>query len=109
MDKGRLKPGENFLGVPMYSSISAGPASTEEEILLDHVDLNDYLIPKPSTTVLLGVRGDSMIDAGIYEGDKDQTKSGRPVLQPGNKNYEPIVPQGELRIFGKVVGVIRKM
>ncbi len=137
MDKGRLKPGANFLGLPIYSSVSAGPATTEEEILLDHVDLNDYLIQKPESTVLINVRGDSMTDAGIHEGDKvvvdrkatpqlgnivvavvdgeytvkylDKTKDGKILLQPGNPKYEPIVPQNEMAVFGKVVGVIRKM
>ena len=137
MDKGRLKPGVNFLGFPIYSSVSAGPATAEEEILLDRVDLNDYLIKKPESTVLINVRGDSMIDAGIQEGDKvivdreatpqlgnivvavvddeytvkyfDKTKDGKIVLQPGNPKYQPIVPQNEMAIFGKVVGVVRKI
>lgn len=137
MDKGRLKPGINFLGLPLYSSVQAGPPTAEEEVLLDRVDLNDYLVPNPDRTVLINVRGDSMIDAGIQEGDKvivdrkahaqignivvaevdgdftvkylDKTKDGRLVLQPGNPNYEPIFPKNEMAIFGKVVGVIRKM
>lgn len=137
MDKGRLKPGSNFLGLPLFSSVSAGPATAEEEVLLDRVDLNDYLIQKPESTVLINVRGDSMIDAGIQEGDKvvvdrkaapqlgnivvaivdgeytvkyfDKTKDGKIVLQPGNPNYQPIIPQNEMSIFGKVTGVIRKM
>jgi len=137
MDKGRLKPGANFLGLPLFSSVSAGPATAEEEILLDRVDLNDYLIQKPESTVLINVRGDSMIDAGIHEGDKvivdqkappqlgnivvavvdgeytvkyfDKTKDGKIVLQPGNPKYQPIIPQNEMSIFGKVVGVVRKM
>ncbi len=137
MDKGRLKPGTNFLGLPLFSSVSAGPATAEEEILLDHVDLNDYLIKKPESTVLINVRGDSMIDAGIHEGDKvivdqkaapqlgnivvavvdgdytvkylDKSKDGKIILQPGNPKYKPIVPQNEMAVFGKVVGVIRKM
>ena len=137
MDKGRLKPGANFLGLPLFSSVSAGPPTAEEEILLDRVDLNDYLIKKPESTVLINVRGDSMIDAGIHEGDKvivdrdakanignivvaivdgeytvkyfDRSKNGKIVLQPGNPNYHPIVPSNVLCIFGKVVGVVRKM
>lgn len=137
MDKGRLKPGTNFLGLPIFSSVSAGPATAEEEILLDHVDLNDYLIKKPESTVLINVRGDSMIDAGIHEGDKvivdqkaapqmgnivvavvdgdytvkylDKSKDGKIILQPGNPKYQPIVPQNEMAVFGKVVGVVRKM
>jgi repressor LexA len=137
MDKGRLKPGVNFLGLPLFSSVSAGPATTEEEIMLDRVDLNDYLVKNPDTTVLINVRGDSMIDAGIHEGDKvivdrnapaqignivvavvdgeftvkyfDKTPKGQIILQPGNPNYQPIIPHNELCVFGKVVGVIRKM
>lgn len=137
MDKGRLKPGSHFLGLPLFNSVSAGPATAEEEVLLDRVDLNEYLVKKPESTVLINVRGDSMIDAGIQEGDKvivdrkatpqlgsivvaevdgdftvkylDKTKDGRLVLQPGNPNYDPIFPQNEMAIFGKVTGVIRKM
>ena len=137
MDKGRLKPGTNFLGLPLFNSVSAGQATAEEEILLDRVDLNDYLINKPDSSIMINVRGDSMIDAGIHEGDKvivdreasaqlgnivvaivdgdytvkyfDKTKDGHIILQPGNSNYEPIIPQNEMCVFGKVVGVIRKM
>ncbi|PIZ72092.1 LexA family transcriptional repressor [Candidatus Peregrinibacteria bacterium CG_4_10_14_0_2_um_filter_43_11] len=137
MDKGRLKPGPNLLGMPIFSSVQAGLPTAEEETVLDHVDLNDYLISKPEKTVMINVRGDSMIDAGIHEGDKvivecgsqiqlgnivvaivdgnytvkyfDQTPEGKIVLQPGNPKYEPIIPREELQIFGKVIGVIRKM
>lgn len=137
MDKGRLKPGANLLGLPLFSSVQAGPPTAEEEILLDHVDLNDFLIKSPESTVLINVRGDSMIDAGIHEGDKvivdreataqlgniivaivdgdytvkyfDKTSDGKIILQPGNPNYQPITPQNEMCIFGKVVGVVRKM
>lgn len=137
MDKGRLKPGVNFLGLPLFSSVQAGPPTAEEEILLDHIDLNDYLIEKPGSTILINVRGDSMIDAGIHEGDKvivdrkarpqigniivaivdgeytvkyfDRARNGQIVLQPGNPKYQPIIPRNEMCVFGKVVGVIRKM
>jgi SOS regulatory protein LexA len=137
MDKGRLKPGVHFLGLPLFNSVQAGPPTAEEEMVIDHVDLNDFLISKPDKTVMINVRGDSMIDAGIQEGDKvvvecganvqlgnivvaivdgdytvkylDQTKAGKPILQPGNAKYQPIVPHSELKIFGKVVGVVRKI
>ena len=137
MDKGRLKPGPHFLGLPMFNSVQAGMPTTEEETLMEHVDLNDFLVRHPSRTCLINVRGDSMIDAGIQEGDKvivevdapvnngdivvaivdgdytvkyfDKSKNGQIILQPGNPKYKPILPQNELRMFGKVVGVIRKM
>ena len=137
MDKGRLKPGPNLLGLPMFNSVQAGLPTAEEETLIDHVDLNDYLISKPDKTVLINVRGDSMVDAGIHEGDQvivevgssvnvgditvaivdgaytvkyfDKSKDGKIILQPGNPNYSPIIPENELKIFGKVIGVVRKM
>jgi DNA polymerase V len=137
MDKGRLKPGIHLLGLPMFNSVQAGMPTAEQETLMDHVDLNDYLIGKPNKTCLINVRGDSMIDAGIQEGDKviveseasvnigdivvaivdgdytvkyfDKSKDGKIILQPGNPNYSPIIPENELRIFGKVIGVVRKM
>jgi SOS regulatory protein LexA len=137
MDKGRLKPGANLLGLPLFNSVQAGLPTAEEEVLMDHVDLNDYLVEKPQQSVMINVRGDSMIDAGIHEGDKvivelgapskvgdivvaivdgdytvkyfDKSKDGKIVLQPGNPKYSPIIPQNELKIFGKVIGVVRKM
>ena len=137
MDKGRLKPGIHLLGLPMFNSVQAGMPTAEEETLMDHVDLNDLLVKNPARTCLINVRGDSMIDAGIQEGDKvvveseasvnvgdivvaivdgdytvkyfDKSKSGQIVLQPGNPKYSPIIPENELKIFGKVVGVVRKM
>ena len=137
MDKGRLKPGLNLLGLPLFNSVQAGLPTSEEETLMDHVDLNDFLVPKPENTIMINVRGDSMIDAGIHEGDKviveaganvkigdivvaivdgaytvkyfDKTKEGKIILQPGNPDYSPIIPENELKIFGKVISVIRKM
>lgn len=137
MDKGRLKPGQNLLGLPLFNSVQAGLPTSEEEMLIDHIDLNDYLVKKPEKTILINVRGDSMIDAGIHEGDKvivevgarvnvgditvaivdgdytvkyfDKSPNGQIILQPGNVNYKPIIPQNELKIFGKVIGVIRKV
>ena len=137
MDKGRLKPGPHFLGLPLFNSVQAGMPTAEEETLMDHVDLNDFLIKNPARTCLINVRGDSMVDAGIHEGDKviveseasvtigdivvaivdgeytvkyfDKTKDGQIILRPGNPNYSSILPENELKIFGKVVGVVRKM
>lgn len=138
MEKGRLKPGPLFLGLPMFNSVQAGPPTTvEEEAATDHVSIDSYLVANPSSTVLINVQGDSMIDAGIHEGDKvvvdtatgarvgdivvaivdgaytvkylDKTPEGKIVLQPGNSNYKTIIPEAELQMFGKVTGVIRKM
>lgn len=137
MDKGRLKPGDYFIGLPLFNSVQAGTPTAEEQIFIDRVDLNQYLVERPENTVLINVRGDSMIDAGIHEGDKvivdrkaipqlgsivvavvdgaytvkylDKTTEGQIILQPGNPNYQPIIPKNEMSIFGKVISVIRKM
>lgn len=88
---------------------------------------------------MLRVRGDSMIDAGIYDGDyvvvRQQQdadngdvvvagiadgeatvktfsrKDGQVVLMPANGAYEPMVFGGpdEVTIFGKVVTVVRQL
>jgi repressor LexA len=90
----------------------------------------------PAGLFALKVRGDSMVDAGILEGDyvvvrsQDRATSGEMVvamvddeatvkyfrpkgdrveLEPANERYEPIVVSrtAELRILGVVKGVIR--
>jgi repressor LexA len=66
---GRIAPTRKFFARPLLSPVRAGqpqPASQEEPELLT---LDDYLIDDPNRTSLHKVRGDSMKDAGILEGD----------------------------------------
>jgi repressor LexA len=97
--------------------------------------VDDYLVRSPSRTVLLPVKGDSMIDAGIHEGDIVAVERQRSavsgdfvvaivdneftlkelaierkkfVLKPHNPAYPVIRPKGELEIFGVVVGLVRR-
>ncbi len=51
------------------SSISAGFPSPAEDFLESGIDLNKELIKNPSTTFYARVRGNSMIDSGIEDGD----------------------------------------
>jgi repressor LexA len=89
-------------------------------------------------TFMLRVRGDSMMDAGIFSGDyvvvREQPeaengevvvagipgdeatvktfsrKDGRIVLTPANPAFEPMVFDGdEVTIFGKVVTIVRQL
>jgi len=89
-----------------------------------------------SQTVLVRVKGDSMVDAGILEGDlvvveKQPTAKkgdivvaivdgqftlkrldvdrGQFILRAENKAYAPIRPEGALEVFGVMVGLVRKM
>ena len=49
--------------------ISAGFPSPADDFLDINIDLNKHLIKNPSTTFYGKVRGNSMIDAGIHDGD----------------------------------------
>ena len=133
----RLAPTKRFFGRPLATGfVRAGlpePAIDDEA---DAVTLDDYLIERPSQTVLVRVKGDSMIDAGIFEGDlvvvekrpaaqkgdivvaivdnqftlkRLALENGRFVLKPENKGYPVIRPEGALEIFGVMVGLVRKI
>ena len=135
--RGRLIPNNLFGEVPMLGLVEAGFPSVAEEAILDTINLDDYLIKNKAATYLLTVKGDSMIDAGIQEGDlviaerKDEPKigdiviaevdggwtmkyfrkdkkSGAAFLEPANKNYKPIYPESSLNVAAIVKGVIRK-
>jgi len=131
----RLKPGRRFFERPVTESVQAGlPTLAPDIIAPDTITIDERLIPNPSKTVLIKVKGDSMIDAGIHEDDlvvvekrgsanvgdivvaiidneftlkRLHKERGRIVLKPENKAYPVIRPKGELEIFGVVVGAFR--
>ncbi len=66
---GRIAPTKKFFARPIFGPVRAGlaqPVSQEEPEL---VTVNDYLIDEPNHTSMHRVRGDSMQDAGIVDGD----------------------------------------
>lgn len=135
--QGKLIPAFGFGEVPMLGLVEAGIPSMADEELLDSISLDNYLIEHKEKTFILEVKGDSMIDAHIEEGDlviaeraesarngdiviaevdgewtlkylrKDSVKNSM-WLEPANKNYKPIHPEHSLRIAAVVKGVIRK-
>ena len=132
--KGRIL-WDQLTGVKLLGGIQAGIPAAEEETLTDTMNLDEFLVKDPQQTFLLKVNGDSMIDAGIHEGDfvlvergreprnrdiivaevdgewtlKYYEKEGSRVrLIPANKKYSPITPQTELKTGGVLVAVIRK-
>jgi SOS regulatory protein LexA len=132
---GHLVPNKMIGEVPMLGLVEAGFPTATEEALTDTINLDDYLIENKEATYLLEVKGDSMIDAGIQEGDFviaercNQPKDGDIViafvdggwtmkyfrkkkslvfLEPANKNYQPIYPAQMLEVAAVVKGVIRK-
>jgi repressor LexA len=121
--------------VKLLGLVEAGIPSTADEEALDTLNLDSYLIKNRMASYLLEVKGDSMIEEGIHEGDlviverrddaKDgdiviaeidggftmkylRKKNGKVYLEPANKNYKPIYPEHDLKISAVVKGVIRK-
>lgn len=133
--QGRLIPNRTEYQIPLLGLVEAGVPTTVDEQMTDMLSLDSYLIRDKSASFLLEVKGDSMIDAGIQEGDlvvaerKGEPKIGDIViaevdggwtmkyfrkkgstvyLEPANREYQPIFPVHQLRIAAIVRGVIRK-
>lgn len=49
------------------SQVSCGFPSPADDYLEKAIDLNEYLIKKPSATFLVRAKGDSMVGAGIFD------------------------------------------
>ncbi|MBK6337722.1 MAG: LexA family transcriptional regulator [Betaproteobacteria bacterium] len=133
----RLAPTRRFFERPLAESpVQAGLPNPIDDGQGDALTIDDYLIEHPSQTVLVRVKGDSMIDAGILEGDlvviekaaaakrgdiviaivdgqftlkRLDLEQGSFVLRPENKAYPVIRPEGTLEIFGVMVGLVRKL
>ena len=126
------------LKLPMAESVSAGFPSPAEEYMDLSLDLNKGLITNPNSTFYARVKGNSMTDAGINNGDIIVIdKSLEPVdgkkavcyvdgeftiktinikknelwLMPANPEYKAIKinPENEFIIWGIVTFVIHKM
>ena len=91
--RGHLAPGSLIPGVPLLGLVEAGFPSPAEEELLDVMDFDEYLTPNKEASYILRVKGDSMIDAGIREGDmviverKNQYKPGQIVIANVDGEY----------------------
>lgn len=133
----RLAPTRRFFARPLADTpVRAGLPEAIESNDADALTIDDYLIERPSSTVLIRVKGDSMMDAGIFDGDlvvvektpsakkgdivvaivdnqftlkRLDLEAGRFLLRAENKAYAPIRPEGELEIFGVMVGLVRKL
>ncbi|WP_317195418.1 LexA family protein [Rufibacter roseolus] len=124
--------------MPLYASyISAGFPSPADDYLEDRIDLSTYLVQNPTSTFLMRVKGNSMQDANIHEGnllviDKSlKPRDGFPVvcflegeftvktfrqikgkvyLEPANPVYPRIevTEEMEMRVWGVIVWVLQK-
>jgi SOS regulatory protein LexA len=132
---GHLIPNKLVGEVPLLGLVEAGFPTVAEEIDLDMINIDDYLIKDKDSSYMLEVKGESMIDAGIHEGDmviaqkggvpRDgdivialvdggwtmkyyRNRLGKVFLEPANKDFHNIYPENELQVAAIVKGVIRK-
>lgn len=121
-------------GLPLVGQVAAGQPVLAEENIEEYVQTPD-VAGGDRGEYLLRVRGDSMKNAGILEGDlvvvepRDTARDGEIVvalvgeeatvkrffreadhirLQPENETMEPIRTR-EVQILGKVIGLMRRM
>ena len=66
----RIAPTRRFFERPLAEApVQAGLPNPIDDAPADALTIDDYLIDRPSQTVLVRVKGDSMTDAGIFDGD----------------------------------------
>lgn len=128
----------NLLELPVAGRVRAGRPLLAVEDIDSHIVVDKSLFPSEDA-FSLRITGDSMIDAGILDGDyvvvrpqgtikngetgvvligneatvkrvyRDRAKK-RIILRPENKSLEPVsYRHDEVSIIGKVIGVIRKL
>ncbi len=129
-------PKVNTINVPIVGKVTAGQPITAIENVEEYFPLPERLAPPDEHVFMLEIMGDSMIEAGILDGDyvvvKQQStaNNGDIVvamteddeatvkrffkekdyfrLQPENSTMEPIILR-HVSILGKVTGVYRQM
>ena len=79
----------------MVSSVSAGFPSPAEGSIDKVLDLNELLIRQPTSTFFVRVKGDSMRDAGILDGDLIVVERGE---RPNNRDIVLAIVEGEFTI-----------
>lgn len=139
MDKGLVireknLPNHYFVSIPLIGQVSAGLPVTAVENVEDILEIPADYLPGTGTFFALRVKGDSMVNVGIHDGelvivrqestaengdivvamtnDEDATvktfykENGHIRLQPENDYMEPIIVP-DVRILGKVVSVYK--
>lgn len=123
------------LSLPLFGPIPAGFAAPVEEQAEETISLDSYLVRDKSSTFLLRVKGDSMMQAGIHDGDLVIVERGREpkvfdivvgvldgqytlkrlkkdkgkfYLQAENPAYPDLYALEELQVAGVVRGVLRR-
>jgi len=120
------------VNVPVLGTVAAGQPLYAEENIENYYPIPAELLPN-ADTFMLKIKGNSMVNAGILEGDQiiveqchtahngeivvalvDDSatvkrffkENGRYRLQPENDSMEPIIVD-QIKILGKVIGLFR--
>jgi len=128
---------ENGATIPFVSlRVPAGSPCPADQYIEESINFNKVLVNKPNSTFCIKVVGDSMIDAGINEGDLlvvDSSASphhnkiviaavdgeltvkrlrydkSRVLLCPENRKYSPIeIKEQDLNVWGVVTFIIHQ-
>ena len=121
------------VNVPLVGTVAAGQPILAVENVEGYFPIPSEFMPN-AQSFMLKVKGDSMINAGIFDGDQVLVKQqptadngdivvamvedsatvktfykekGYYRLQPENDAMDPIIVTGEVKILGKVFGVMR--
>jgi repressor LexA len=134
VDENAHIPRNNVVNVPVVGKVTAGIPITAIENVEEYFPLPERLAPNDEQVFMLEIMGESMIEAGILDGDyvivkQQQTANNGDIvvamtdedeatckrffkekdyfrLQPENSTMEPIILRN-LSILGKVIGVYR--
>ncbi|MGY5957243.1 translesion error-prone DNA polymerase V autoproteolytic subunit [Kosakonia sp. BK9b] len=125
-----------IVALPLFSHrVPCGFPSPAQDYVERRIDLNEFMIRHPSATYFVKSSGDSMIDAGIGDGDLLVVDSARQpehgniviaavegeftvkrlqlrpciMLKPENSAYKPIMigSEDKLEIFGVVTFIVK--
>ena len=135
-EQGGHVPQEQVIHVPLIGQVAAGLPILAEAHVEEHIPIAPGFVKvDPRDLFFLTVKGDSMIEAGIFDGDyllvkrQETARNGEIIvavvdgeatvkrffrekncirLQPENRTMEPIYV-ADCHIAGKVAGVIRRM
>ncbi|HEY4552844.1 MAG TPA: transcriptional repressor LexA [Bacillaceae bacterium] len=129
-------PRQNTVNVPLVGKVTAGLPISAVENIEEYFPLPENLVPADEHVFMLEIVGESMIEAGILDGDyvivrQQQTANNGDIvvamteeneatvkrffkerdyfrLQPENSSMEPIILR-QVSILGKVIGLYRNM
>ncbi|WP_026692382.1 transcriptional repressor LexA [Peribacillus kribbensis] len=136
IDEASHIPKSNVVNVPLLGKVTAGLPITAIENIEEYFPLPEHLVPHDDHVFMLEIMGDSMIEAGIHDGDnvivrQQKTANNGDIvvamtdedeatvkrffkekdffrLQPENSSMEPIILQN-VTILGKVIGLYRQI